>query len=147
MPMIHQVRMYCGLNVKINTRETSHGALRSWRHFVCVYFCVPGRQSLEDPQFKACGWWRHYMRRHTRSGISLVYLWRNQCITISEGESLNSTLKIIFSCSFCFLHSLYHFAFMMKLFLRILQIHTPRIIIFGYLCFLHTVTHAVVSLV
>ena len=38
--MICQVRMYCGLSVKINTRETQHVAPRSWTHFVCVCFCV-----------------------------------------------------------------------------------------------------------
>ena len=31
--MTCQVRMYCGLSVKINTHETPHGAQRLWTHF------------------------------------------------------------------------------------------------------------------
>ena len=44
--VIHQVRMCCGLSVKIDTREMLKGAQRSWTHFVCVCFCVCGRQKI-----------------------------------------------------------------------------------------------------
>ena len=47
--VICQVRMYCGLSVKVNTRETPHGAWRSWAHFVCVCLCVCGQQKNRIP--------------------------------------------------------------------------------------------------
>ena len=47
--MIHQVRMYCGLSVKINMHETPHGMQRLWTHFVCVCFYVCGEQKPEYP--------------------------------------------------------------------------------------------------
>ena len=72
--VIRQVCMYCGLSVKINMSETPHGTWRSWTHFVCICFCVCGRQKPEYPQFEPHVWRRHYMGWYTRSGISLVYL-------------------------------------------------------------------------
>ena len=35
--VIHQVCMYCGLSLKINTHETLHGARRLWMHFICIF--------------------------------------------------------------------------------------------------------------
>ena len=45
--------MYCGLSVKINTRETPHGMQRSWTHFVCVYFRVCGQQNPNTPNWSS----------------------------------------------------------------------------------------------
>ena len=44
---IRQVRMYCGLSVKINKCEMPYGAQISWTHFVCVRFHVRGWQKPE----------------------------------------------------------------------------------------------------
>ena len=54
--MIRQVRMYCGLSMKINMCETLQ---RSWTHFVCVCFCVCSRQKLKYSQLELHGWQRH----------------------------------------------------------------------------------------
>ena len=43
--MIHQVLMYCSLSMKIDT----HGAGRSWMHFVYICFYMPGGQKAEYP--------------------------------------------------------------------------------------------------
>ena len=42
--VIRQVLMNCGLTIKINMREKPQGAGRSWMHFVCVCFCMFGRE-------------------------------------------------------------------------------------------------------
>ena len=48
--VICQVRMYCGLNVKINTRETPHSTQKLWTHlFAFVSICVCGRKILIPP--------------------------------------------------------------------------------------------------
>ena len=47
--VIRQVRMYCGLSMNIDMRETQYGARRSWIHFVCVCFHVCGRQNRNTP--------------------------------------------------------------------------------------------------
>ena len=48
--VICQVPMYCDLSVKVNTREMRHGSQRLWTHFVCVCFCMSGRQKPEYPR-------------------------------------------------------------------------------------------------
>ena len=45
--VIRQMHMYCGRSVKINMRETLHGARRSWTHFVCFCSRVCGQQKPE----------------------------------------------------------------------------------------------------
>ena len=71
--VIHQVRMYCGLSLKIN--KTPHSA---WRGGCGQY-----------PQFEPHGWQRHYTGAgwYTRSGISLN-LW--------SGHMLIPTLNLHF---------------------------------------------------
>lgn len=65
--------MSCGLSVKINMRETLHGARRSKIRFVCVCSRVCGRQKSESSQ----DWRRHYRGRYISSVISFLYLWGN----------------------------------------------------------------------
>ena len=45
--VICQVHMYFGLSLKVNMCETSHDTRRSWMHFVCICFCVCGRQKSQ----------------------------------------------------------------------------------------------------
>ena len=73
--MIRQVRMYCSLSVKINTRKMPHSMRWSWTYIVCICFHICGRQKPEYPQFEPHGWQPHYTGWYTRSGISFVYLW------------------------------------------------------------------------
>ena len=49
--VIHQVHIYCCLSVKINARETPHGAQRSWTNFVCVCFRMCGRTGRQKPKY------------------------------------------------------------------------------------------------
>ena len=53
--VIRQVRMFCGLNVKVNTCETPHNRRRSWTHFVYISFGVCGRQKPKYPQLQLHG--------------------------------------------------------------------------------------------
>ena len=58
--VIHQVCMYCGLNMKIDTCKMPYGGRRSCMHFVCVCLRVCGRQKPEYPQLELHGWRRHW---------------------------------------------------------------------------------------
>ena len=53
--VIRQIHMYCGLSVKIGTRETLCSAQRSWTHFVCICFRMCGQQKPEYPKLELHG--------------------------------------------------------------------------------------------
>ena len=53
--VICQVRMYCGLRVKVDMPKTLYSARRSWMHFVCICFYVCGWQKPEYPQLELYG--------------------------------------------------------------------------------------------
>ena len=71
--------IYCGISMKlsvmINRRKTPHGERRSWTFVLCLFLRM-WLKKPEDLQFEPYGGRRHCMGQYTRSGISLVYLWK-----------------------------------------------------------------------
>ena len=55
-------------------RETPHGTRRSWTHFVCVCFCLCGRQNPKYLQLELHGWQHHYTGWYRSSGISFLHM-------------------------------------------------------------------------
>ena len=71
--MIHQVCIYCGLSMKINTHETPHVAQRSWAHLVCISFCMCGQQKPKYPNWSSMANAAICTGRYRSSGISFLY--------------------------------------------------------------------------
>ena len=74
--VIHQMCMsHASTRVWVKSRTVRKTiaciAWRSWVHFVCLYFCVCGRQGTDYSELALHGWWRHYMG----GGLELWYLW------------------------------------------------------------------------
>ena len=70
--VICQVRMYCGLSLKINTHETPHDMWR-FLYFVCVLFLPVWSPKMRISPIGAPR--RHYTEQYRSSGISGLYLW------------------------------------------------------------------------
>ena len=86
--------IYCSPSFKINTRQNAHCLLRSWTHLICVCFCVCGRLKPKYSQFEPYGWRSHYTRQFSRSGISLVCLFRFP--TFSNNHMAQTSIDILY---------------------------------------------------
>ena len=99
--MIRQVCMYCGLSVKMITREMPDGTQRLWTHLLSLLL-FPHVWSPEYSQLGLHGWWRHYTWRYRSRVISFPYLWLlfmcvylHAQITVDAGDTHTQQIMII----------------------------------------------------